>query len=98
MEVKVVIITELPNSCKQCSLHDGVYIADEGENKPTMYAVDCCVTGLQMDWEAGYECRPDWCPLMTHDQAFDWMFSKQPATPYIRCRLEDIMDFGKGRE
>lgn len=59
----IVIKGEMPKSCRECHLNDGVEISDEGEGKPTMFCVDCYITGMQYDWEDGYESKPNWCPL-----------------------------------
>jgi len=72
MAVIKVIVDMMPESCITCTLHDGVYVSDEGEGKPTMYAVDCPVAdGATMDWECGYATRPDWCPLVAKTQLME---------------------------
>ena len=68
---------EFPLSCGKCPFGANLRIEDEGEGKPTMFAVDCMITGNVEDWEEGYQYKPDYCPLVLEKDVMTWLLAKQ---------------------
>ena len=60
---------EFPLSCGKCPFGANLRIEDEGEGKPTMFAVDCMITGNVEDWEEGYQYKPGHCPLVLEKES-----------------------------
>lgn len=78
MKILKVIVDELPYGCEVC--------------RWMTYDGYCDVTEEKLSEVAGK--RSSKCPLVTHNQAFDWMFFEVKATKYIE---ETITDMARGR-
>jgi hypothetical protein len=69
-----VIVDELPYGCEIC--------------RWMTYDGYCALTGEALS-EVSDE-RDSECPLVTHNQAFDWIFFEAKATKYIEETITDI--------
>lgn len=83
---KVIFEGERPDVCADCELLHKVVLYTEDKR----YL--CTAQGFR---RTEYLSRPDWCPLVTHNQAFDWMFKEAKATVYIKEQIEKIMLKGR---
>ena len=84
MNIIKVIVDMLPEYCAECSYRE-VVTAQIGEK--------CRFGWHKIDDSL---IRPDWCPLVTHNEAFDWMFFESKATQYIVDKLHK--EFGLRKE
>ena len=76
--IKKIIVDELPVGCRECELASNTW-------KNNKFRKKCDIKHwIIKDMYA----RPSWCPLVTYDECFDWMFFRQPATSHI----EDILN------
>lgn len=74
MNIDFVVVDKLPMDCWHCPKH--VYFNDSG-----LY---CRVKGLYVK---NGSIRPEICPLLTYDQAFDLMIFERPATIHMKERI-----------
>ena len=91
---KVIIRGEMPINCSSCDFciwykKNTAEIACTTRGDMWCEIIDRAIDGNFTT------PRPDWCPLVTHNQAFDWMFKEAKATVYIKEQIEKIMLKGR---
>lgn len=68
MIIDKIVVPEVVDKCWRCPF--------SSDNLDFCYAMD-------RDLNNNGEKRPDWCPLVTRDECFEWMFFRVPVTPRV---------------
>jgi len=97
MNIIKVIVDHLPESCNICPFS----LPEQLEQNFIYFLYFCCARNVlteehELSIKNMVDKRPDWCPLMTHNEAFDWMFYEAKATQYIVDKLHK--EFGLRKE
>ena len=84
MDIKIVVVDDLPDGCKYCHLLSAIL-------------PHCCQAVLENGKFKEIEdvrTIPNWCPLRTFDQAFEWIMN-QPATKFVVDYYETVLGGAK---
>ena len=80
MKIIKVIIDELPESCEECEYFKRQYVFSGND------LLFCMLIAKQYSHNVSEERSP-WCPLITYDEAFDWMVYEQPISKHAKDKL-----------
>ena len=91
MKILRVIVDEVTEGCRDCP-----FVRYEGVDGAIIKTGFCRVVwnnsiGVGTSIIHDLTTRLPECPLVTHNQAFDWMFKEAKATAYIEAQLVNLM-------